>query len=269
MEVVESAITQPPTWPRDDGTGLSALESTSSPLRPPPPPPPQQQQPPAAAAAAVAAGGSASMADPASRSMPSSSYQPQQLPIPAPLQLSQPNLSSLSTTPRTFRQPAPAPAAAAAPPPAAPAPAPAHASRPTVSASVTASAAGPVRFARLHKAATIIQAAWRGFWVRCTDMQTATIRREIRTRRAEKQINMLMHSTQSMHEQIVHGEELRRLQQEAIRMLWDEVKALTAEKDRVTLREQNKAAVVIQRYWRGYAARKVWGPALRHRLLGE
>jgi len=98
-------------------------------------------------------------------------------------------------------------------------------------------------------------------------MQTATIRREIRTRRAEKQINMLMHSTQSMHEQIVHGEELRRLQQEAIRMLWDEVKALTAEKDRVTLREQNKAAVVIQRYWRGYAARKVWGPALRHRLL--
>lgn len=123
----------------------------------------------------------------------------------------------------------------------------------------------PVRFAGLHKAATIIQAAWRGFWVRCTDMQTATIRREIRTRRAEKQINMLMHSAHAMQEQIHRGEDLRRLQQDVIRMLWDEVQSLTAERDRVTLREQTRAAVVIQRYWRGYSARKVWGPALRHR----
>ena len=130
-----------------------------------------------------------------------------------------------------------------------------------------APAAGPVRFAGLHKAATIIQAAWRGFWVRCTDMQTATIRREIRTRRAEKQINMLMHSAHAMQEQIHRGEDLRRLQQDAIRMLWDEVQSLTAERDRATLREQTRAAVVIQRYWRGHSARKVWGPALRHRLL--
>jgi hypothetical protein len=132
---------------------------------------------------------------------------------------------------------------------------------------ISRAAAAPMPFARLHKAATVIQAAWRGFVVRRWDMQCATIRREIRTKRAEKQINMLMHSNATIAEKVQRGEQIERVQQEAIRLLWGEVRALMAERTRHTALAENKAAGVIQRYWRGYSARKVWGPALRHRLL--
>jgi hypothetical protein len=63
------------------------------------------------------------------------------------------------------------------------------------------------------------------------------------------------------------SDELRRLQQEAIRLLWEEVRRLTSEREKTEAREHKRAATVIQRYWRGYMARKVWGPALRNRLL--
>ena len=43
----------------------------------------------------------------------------------------------------------------------------------------------------VEQAAVVIQAAWRGYYARCADIRCATVRREIRTRRAERHIELL------------------------------------------------------------------------------
>lgn len=44
---------------------------------------------------------------------------------------------------------------------------------------------------RIVRACVMIQACWRGFYARCTDVRCASVRREIRTRRTEKHIQLL------------------------------------------------------------------------------
>ena len=50
---------------------------------------------------------------------------------------------------------------------------------------------------------------------------------------------------------------MRRLQQDTIRLLWREVRSLVEDKKRESLKQQDKAARIIQKYWRGHTARKV------------
>eukprot|EP00039_Didymoeca_costata_P022751 m.5145 g.5145 ORF g.5145 m.5145 type:complete len:398 (+) comp3225_c0_seq1:386-1579(+) len=118
-----------------------------------------------------------------------------------------------------------------------------------------------------NKAATRIQAAWRGFLCRATDLQCATIRREIRTRRCEKQILMVSGDTESLKEKVRRGEEIRRLQQQAIGMLWKEVRRMKLDETARINQERERAAIIIQKHWRGRLARIRYGGKLKSNML--
>eukprot|EP00050_Salpingoeca_kvevrii_P015953 m.51407 g.51407 ORF g.51407 m.51407 type:complete len:585 (+) comp6609_c0_seq1:132-1886(+) len=120
---------------------------------------------------------------------------------------------------------------------------------------------------REHDAATVIQATWRGFRARAADPRCASARREIRTRRLERYVWSLELEMESCRQQLLRQEELRSLQQEAMRLMWAE---LTELRDTVQQRQRadrTRAALTIQTWWRGVAARKKYGRELHGRIL--
>lgn len=54
----------------------------------------------------------------------------------------------------------------------------------------------------VEQAAVVIQAAWRGYYARCADIRCATVRREIRTRRAERHIELLSGDVAMLRERL-------------------------------------------------------------------
>lgn len=75
----------------------------------------------------------------------------------------------------------------------------------------------------LHRAATVIQAAWRGYSVRSIHPQCASVRREMRTRRMESHILLLESEVRRCHARLQEQEELRVLQHEALAAVWNQV----------------------------------------------
>ena len=76
---------------------------------------------------------------------------------------------------------------------------------------------------QLVSACVTIQAAWRGFLARATDIRCASARREIRSRRVEKHIRLLSSDVQLLHGRIAADEERRALQSEALQIVWRQV----------------------------------------------
>ncbi|XP_076445866.1 uncharacterized protein LOC143283507 [Babylonia areolata] len=80
-----------------------------------------------------------------------------------------------------------------------------------------------------HRAASVIQAVWRGYWAREHSLEVVSIRKEIRARRAEDHI-VLLRADLDRHKKLYDEEKrLRTLQMEAIRLLYQEVQQLKAQ----------------------------------------
>ncbi|KAH9525096.1 hypothetical protein Btru_000324 [Bulinus truncatus] len=77
-----------------------------------------------------------------------------------------------------------------------------------------------------HKAATFIQAFWRGYWAREHNSKVISIRKEIRARRAEDHIILLRKDLERNRQLYEKEKRMRVLQMEAIRLLYNEVQTL-------------------------------------------
>ncbi|EGD73040.1 hypothetical protein PTSG_04751 [Salpingoeca rosetta] len=117
-----------------------------------------------------------------------------------------------------------------------------------------------------ERAATVIQAAWRGFVIRATDPDVAAVRREIRTRRMEDHIVSLHRQLDTLRAELVREQELRAMQQEAMRAIWDKARVLAGSVNHMQQREQTRAAIVLQKHIRAWLARKRYSRELHDRL---
>ncbi|KAL8584354.1 hypothetical protein ACOMHN_031974 [Nucella lapillus] len=80
-----------------------------------------------------------------------------------------------------------------------------------------------------QRAATVLQAAWRGHWARESSLEVVSVRKEIRARRAEDHI-VLLRADLDRHKKLYNEEKrLRTLQMEAIRCLYQEVQQLKSQ----------------------------------------
>ncbi|XP_071114836.1 serine-rich adhesin for platelets-like [Haliotis cracherodii] len=77
-----------------------------------------------------------------------------------------------------------------------------------------------------QRAASVIQAWWRGCVTRLNDPQVVAVRKEIRARRAEDHIVLLKAELERHKHQSAEEKKLRALQMEAIKTLWQEVQSL-------------------------------------------
>ncbi|XP_067676396.1 serine-rich adhesin for platelets-like [Haliotis asinina] len=84
-----------------------------------------------------------------------------------------------------------------------------------------------------QRAATVIQAWWRGCVTRLNDPKVVSIRKEIRARRAEDHIVLLKAELERHKHQSAEEKKLRALQMEAIKTLWQEVQSLQSWKAEV------------------------------------
>ncbi|XP_062596300.1 uncharacterized protein LOC134257721 isoform X3 [Saccostrea cucullata] len=89
-----------------------------------------------------------------------------------------------------------------------------------------------------HRAATLIQATWRGFWAREHNPEVVSVRKEIRARRAEDHIVVLRSELDRQRKLYDEERHLRGLQMEAIRCLWKEVQSLQSWKSEVLNSQQ-------------------------------
>jgi len=77
-----------------------------------------------------------------------------------------------------------------------------------------------------EKAATKIQALWRGFCARNKNEVVISLKREIRARRADQYISILCDEIVTMKETLKMEKQLRQMQVEAIKCLWKKVEDL-------------------------------------------
>ncbi|XP_034331470.2 uncharacterized protein [Magallana gigas] len=89
-----------------------------------------------------------------------------------------------------------------------------------------------------HRAATVIQATWRGYWARECNAEVVSVRKEIRARRAEDHIVMLRAELDRQRKLYDEERHMRTLQMEAIRCLWKEVQSLQNWKSEVLNSQQ-------------------------------
>lgn len=89
-----------------------------------------------------------------------------------------------------------------------------------------------------HRAATVIQATWRGYWAREHNTEVVSVRKEIRARRAEDHIVMLRAELDRQRKLYDEERHMRTLQMEAIRCLWKEVQSLQNWKSEVLNSQQ-------------------------------
>lgn len=75
----------------------------------------------------------------------------------------------------------------------------------------------------IRRAATIIQSFWRGYRTRNYDQVSVEVRHEIRVRRAEDHVRVLRDQLAKTQIELDRERQLRTLQMEAIRALWNEV----------------------------------------------
>uniref|UniRef100_A0A2C9LL35 Fibronectin type-III domain-containing protein n=1 Tax=Biomphalaria glabrata TaxID=6526 RepID=A0A2C9LL35_BIOGL len=80
-----------------------------------------------------------------------------------------------------------------------------------------------------HKAATIIQSFWRGYWTREHNNHVISVRKEIRARRAEDHIILLRKDLERNRQLYEKEKRMRVLQMEAIRILYNEVQVLKSQ----------------------------------------
>ncbi|XP_048577252.1 uncharacterized protein LOC116601131 [Nematostella vectensis] len=103
-------------------------------------------------------------------------------------------------------------------------------------------------------AAVVIQAAWRGYRARSYDLHVINARNEIRSNRQTAHINHLAMLVNRYKDEAASD---RSKVTEAIKCMWLALEQQNALIQSLHSRERNRAAVTIQRMWRGYQARKV------------
>nr|XP_058957388.1 uncharacterized protein LOC131784584 isoform X1 [Pocillopora verrucosa] len=104
-------------------------------------------------------------------------------------------------------------------------------------------------------AAACIQAAWKGYHARTRDIKIVNIRNELRVRRLISLINHLYGALDREHEEAVKSrEQFKR----AIEYLWLQILEQSKLNEVQLRREQMKAAIKIQTWWRGCMARKLF-----------
>ncbi|XP_031569041.1 uncharacterized protein LOC116303604 [Actinia tenebrosa] len=106
-----------------------------------------------------------------------------------------------------------------------------------------------------NRAAALIQATWKGYRARTYDMKVVTVRNEIRTRRLTAHINHLATMVLRCQEQAAKD---KRTMAKAIKSLWNELEKQNDRNVDRLAREQNNAAITIQRSWKGYRTRKMY-----------
>ncbi|XP_056014228.1 uncharacterized protein LOC125674963 isoform X3 [Ostrea edulis] len=94
-----------------------------------------------------------------------------------------------------------------------------------------------------HRAATLIQATWRGYWAREHNPEVVSVRKEMRARRAEDHIVVLRAELDRQRKLYDEERHMRALQMEAIRCLWKEVQSLQNWKSEVLNTHQFKNTV--------------------------
>lgn len=111
------------------------------------------------------------------------------------------------------------------------------------------------QYRRRKYAAACIQAAWKGYRARTRDIKIVNIRNELRVQRLISLINHLHSVLDREHEEAVKSREQFKL---AIKHLWNQILEQTKLNEIQLHREQMKASIKIQAWWRGCMARKLF-----------
>ena len=113
-----------------------------------------------------------------------------------------------------------------------------------------------VSYAKCEKAAVVLQSAWRGFLSRRHDPKVMWACSELKRRKMESYVVILLHQLKGCQQQVAHNAQVIQLQEETLRTLMLEVKAIQDWQGREKRHRQDNAATVIQRHWRGFVARR-------------
>ncbi|NXK86899.1 CEP97 protein, partial [Formicarius rufipectus] len=85
---------------------------------------------------------------------------------------------------------------------------------------------GAAELQRMTKAATKLQACWRGFYTRNYHPRAKEVRNEIRLNRMQEHIVCLTHEIEKLRKEREEDKMQRLVQEEAVRFLWNQVKSL-------------------------------------------
>ncbi|XP_027504481.1 centrosomal protein of 97 kDa isoform X3 [Corapipo altera] len=85
---------------------------------------------------------------------------------------------------------------------------------------------GAAELQRMTKAATKLQACWRGFYTRNYHPRAKEVRNEIRLHRMQEHIICLTHEIEKLRKEREEDKMQRLVQEEAVRFLWNQVKSL-------------------------------------------
>ncbi|NXP23509.1 CEP97 protein, partial [Scytalopus superciliaris] len=85
---------------------------------------------------------------------------------------------------------------------------------------------GAAELQRMTKAATKLQACWRGFYTRNYHPRAKEVRNEIRLNRMQEHIICLTHEVERLRKEREEDKMQRLVQEEAVRFLWNQVKSL-------------------------------------------
>ena len=113
-----------------------------------------------------------------------------------------------------------------------------------------------VSYAKCEKAAVMIQSAWRGFLSRRHDPKVMWACSELKRRKMESYVVVLLHQLKGCQQQVAHNAQVIQLQEETLRTLMLEVRAIQDWQGGEKRHRQNYAATLIQRHWRGFVARR-------------
>lgn len=71
----------------------------------------------------------------------------------------------------------------------------------------------------------------------------------------------------SLVDRVQQEAQSRHMLEEAVRFMWTEVQTLRGELNTIRNKNENRASVLIQTYWRAYSARKLYSLMKEHREL--
>ena len=111
-------------------------------------------------------------------------------------------------------------------------------------------------YARREKAAIVIQSAWRGSLSRSRDPKVMWARSELKQRKMEAYVVLLLHQLKGCQQQVAHNAQVIQLQEETLQSLMVDVKSIQDWQDGKERHRQNYAATLIQKHWRGFLARR-------------
>ena len=109
---------------------------------------------------------------------------------------------------------------------------------------------------RRERAAVIIQSAWRGFLARRHDPKVMWACSELKQRKMEAYMVLLLHQLKGCQQQVAHNAQVIHLQEETLQGLLADVKSIQDVQDGEKQHRQHSAATLIQKHWKGFVARR-------------